>query len=142
VAYAPVNLARLAGVEAGTLITPDVLAHLGTVRDLARPVKILGGGDAPHGITVHAHAFSRTAMDKLSAAGSTAQLINWPDGQPVEEAPPEPPTKPRKARARRARPPADEDESAEAPAVEADAGAASEGADQEDQPQDAEGDPA
>jgi len=38
-------------------------------------------------VTVHAHAFSRSALDKLQAAGSTAQRISWPDGLPLEEAP-------------------------------------------------------
>jgi large subunit ribosomal protein L15 len=88
VAYAAVNLGRLVEAEAGTLITPDVLAHDGLVRrskTKALPVKILGGGDAPKGVTIHAHAFSRAALDKLAAAGSTAQRISWPDGAPVDE---------------------------------------------------------
>jgi large subunit ribosomal protein L15 len=87
VEYAPVNLAKLAAAAKGTLITPDVLVHDGLVRDTKLPVKILGHGDAPAGVTIHAHAFSRSALDKLAAAGSTAQRISWPDGQPVEEAP-------------------------------------------------------
>ncbi|MGH2462609.1 MAG: 50S ribosomal protein L15 [Candidatus Limnocylindria bacterium] len=89
VAYAGVNLGRLVEAEAGTLITPDVLAHDGLVRrskTRGLPVKILGGGDAPKGVTIHAHAFSRAALDKLAAAGSTAQRISWPDGAPVDEA--------------------------------------------------------
>lgn len=88
VAYAAVNLGSLVEAEAGTLITPDVLAHDGLVRrskTKALPVKILGGGDAPTGVTIHAHAFSRAALDKLAAAGSTAQRISWPDGAPVDE---------------------------------------------------------
>jgi large subunit ribosomal protein L15 len=88
VAYAAVNLGRLVEAEAGTLITPDVLAHDGLVRrskTKALPVKILGGGDAPKGVTIHAHAFSRAALDKLAAVGSTAQRISWPDGTPVDE---------------------------------------------------------
>ena len=92
VEYAGVNLARLTDVEAGTLITPDVLRHDGLVRDAKTkpmPVKILGGGDAPKGVTIHAHAFTRSALDKLAAAGSTAQRISWPDGEPVEDVPEE-----------------------------------------------------
>jgi Ribosomal proteins 50S-L15, 50S-L18e, 60S-L27A len=86
VAYAAVNLAALAEAEAGTLITPDVLAHDGLIRrSKPLPVKILGNGDAPKGVTVHAHAFSRSALDKLAAAGSTAQRISWPDGDPIDE---------------------------------------------------------
>ncbi len=83
VEYAPVNLAKLAAAEAGTLITPDVLVHDGLLRDTKLPVKILGNGDAPKGVTVHAHAFSRTAVAKLEAAGSTVQRISWPEGAPV-----------------------------------------------------------
>jgi len=88
VEYAPVNLASLAEVPSGTLITPDVLRHDGLLRTSKtkpRPVKILGNGDAPKGVTIHAHAFTRSALDKLQAAGSTAQRISWPDGLPVDE---------------------------------------------------------
>jgi large subunit ribosomal protein L15 len=85
VAYQPINLATLAEVPAGTLVTPDVLAHDGVLNDTKRPVKILGNGDAPKGITIHAHAFSRTALDKLAAAGSTVQRLSWPDNGPVDE---------------------------------------------------------
>jgi large subunit ribosomal protein L15 len=84
VAYAALNLAKLAEVEKGTLVTPDVLAHDGLIRDTKLPVKILGNGDAPKGITVHAHAFSRTALEKLTAAGSTVQRLTWPDNTPVD----------------------------------------------------------
>jgi large subunit ribosomal protein L15 len=88
VAYAAVNLSALTEAEKGTLITPDVLLHDGLLRrskTKALPVKILGNGDAPKGVTVHAHAFSRAALDKLAAAGSTAQRISWPDGNPIDE---------------------------------------------------------
>ena len=90
VEYEPINLARLGEVEKGTLVTPDVLAHDGLIPDTKRPVKILGVGDAPAGITVHAHAFSRSALDKLGAAGSTTQLLSWPDNAPIDERPPRP----------------------------------------------------
>jgi large subunit ribosomal protein L15 len=86
VEYAVVNLARLTGAQKGILITPDVLEHDGVIRDTSLPVEILGNGDAPAGVTIHAHAFSRSARQKLEAAGSTFQQIGWPDGQPVEAA--------------------------------------------------------
>lgn len=85
VAYAPLNLAKLAGVEKGTLVTPDVLEHDGLIHDTKLPIKILGNGAAPEGITIHAHAFSRAALDKLTAAGSTVQRLSWPDNAPVDE---------------------------------------------------------
>jgi large subunit ribosomal protein L15 len=114
VEYAPLNLGRLADAAAGTLITPDVLRHDELLRDQKTrpmPVKILGGGDAPRGVTIHAHAFTRSALAKLAAAGSTAQLISWPDGAPIEFEPAEAPAQAagRKSRAARARPAADEE---------------------------------
>ena len=90
VEYAPLNLARIADVEKGTLVTPDVLEHDGLISDTKRPVKILGVGDAPKGITIHAHAFSKSALDKLSGAGSTVQLLSWPDNAPIDERPAKP----------------------------------------------------
>jgi len=105
VEYAPLNLGRLADVAAGTLITPDVLRHDQLLRDQKTrpmPVKILGGGDAPKGVTIHAHAFTRSALAKLAEAGSSAQLISWPDGAPIEfETEPKPEPKP-KSRSKRA----------------------------------------
>jgi large subunit ribosomal protein L15 len=88
VEYAGVNLERLKDAEPGILITPDVLRHDGLLRDRKtrqQPVKILGGGEAPKGVTIHAHAFTRSALAKLAAAGSTAQRISWPDGNPIDE---------------------------------------------------------
>lgn len=85
VAYAPLNLAKIADAEKGTLITPDVLEHDGLIRDTKLPVKVLGVGDAPKGVTIHAHAFSQSALDKLTAAGSTVQRLSWPDNTPVDE---------------------------------------------------------
>ena len=85
VAYAPLNLAKLAEVEKGTLVTPDVLAHDGLISDTKLPVKILGNGDAPKGITIHAHAFSRTALDKLTARrlhGPAPDLAGQRAGRP------------------------------------------------------------
>jgi large subunit ribosomal protein L15 len=89
VEYAGLNLARLTDVAPGTLVTPDVLRHDGLLRRSKTrllPVKILGSGDAPKGVTIHAHAFTRSALEKLQAAGSTAQRISWPDGLPIDEA--------------------------------------------------------
>jgi len=120
VEYAPLNLGRLSEAAAGTLITPDVLRHDQLLRDQKTrpmPVKILGGGDAPRGVTIHAHAFTRSALAKLAEAGSTAQLISWPDGAPISfepEAKPEP-----KVRTKRGAKPATDDSDADAPSEEA-----------------------
>ena len=86
--YATVNLAKLSGAEKGTLITPAVLEHDGLVRaqkTRPMPIKILGSGDAPAGVTIHAHAFTRSALEKLAAAGSSVERLSWPDNQPLPD---------------------------------------------------------
>jgi large subunit ribosomal protein L15 len=45
------------------------------VRKLKDGVKILGVGDLPHPLTVRAHRFSKSAAEKLRAAGGTAEVI-------------------------------------------------------------------
>jgi large subunit ribosomal protein L15 len=120
VEYAPLNLGRLSEAAAGTLITPDVLRHDQILRDQKTrpmPVKILGGGDAPRGVTIHAHAFTRSALAKLAEAGSTAQLISWPDGAPISFEP-EPKPEP-KVRTKRAAKPATDEKDEDALAEEA-----------------------
>ena len=72
----PVNLRDLeARFDKGSEVTPDSLRekNLATRREV--PVKILGQGDISKKLTVHAHAFSKTAREKIQAAGGTCQLI-------------------------------------------------------------------
>lgn len=147
VAYAPVNLARLSEIDKGTLVTPDVLAHDGLIRDTKLPVKVLGNGVAPKGVTIHAHAFSRSALDKLAAVGSTAQHLSWPDNAPIDERPVKEQRPKRKGRKTKAAPAdtddtpgaddtADADEAPRAEAEpEADAAASSDTDDSESEPE-------
>jgi large subunit ribosomal protein L15 len=72
----PVNLADLdARFEAGAEVTPEALKaqNMATRRDV--PVKILGRGEISKSLTVHAHGFSKSAREKIEAAGGTCQLI-------------------------------------------------------------------
>jgi large subunit ribosomal protein L15 len=75
VEYQTVNVARLGEVfEDGTTVTPKDLAERGLVRR-NQLVKVLGNGDLSASLTVHAHAFSTSAKDKIEAAGGTAFVI-------------------------------------------------------------------
>lgn len=88
VEYATINLAQLSEAEKGVLITPHTLEHDQLVRaqkTRPMPIKVLGSGDAPKGVTIHAHAFTRTALDKLAAAGSAIQRLSWPDNAPIDD---------------------------------------------------------
>jgi large subunit ribosomal protein L15 len=72
----PINLSDLdERFDAGAEVTPDALrnARLATRRGV--PVKILGRGELSKALTVHAHGFSKTAREKIEAAGGTCQLI-------------------------------------------------------------------
>ncbi len=72
----PVNLDDLeARFDKGAEVTPDALkqAGLATRRDV--PVKVLGGGELTKALTVHAHGFSKTAREKIEAAGGTCQVL-------------------------------------------------------------------
>jgi large subunit ribosomal protein L15 len=74
--YAVVNLGRLAEkFESGAEVTPEILVERRIVRDMKDGVKILGVGDLPHPLTVRAHRFSKSAEEKLRAAGGTAEVI-------------------------------------------------------------------
>jgi large subunit ribosomal protein L15 len=72
----PVNLRDLEQrFDDGAEVTPDSLreAGLATRRDV--PVKVLGQGDLSKALIVHAHGFSKSARDKIEAAGGTCQTI-------------------------------------------------------------------
>ena len=72
--YAVVNLGRLAELE-GNKFTPESLRTLGVVRNLRDGLKVLGEGDLARPITVAAHKFSKSALDKLAAAGGKAEVL-------------------------------------------------------------------
>jgi len=76
VVFQVVNLDRLASLfPQGGSINPDTLADAGAVRR-GHPVKILGTGDlGAVQVQVHAHAFSKSAVEKIGAAGGSATQI-------------------------------------------------------------------
>lgn len=73
--YALVNVAALDRFDAGTEVTPDVLIANGLIKSVKDGVKILGDGEITKAITVRAHKFSKSAEEKLKAAGGTAEVI-------------------------------------------------------------------
>ena len=74
VVYAGVNLGQLAGLS-GDTIGPDELRAAGLVRKKAHLVKILGDGEIERAVTVRAHAFSKSAKEKIAAAGGNAEIL-------------------------------------------------------------------
>jgi large subunit ribosomal protein L15 len=72
--YAIVNLGKLESLEA-TTFDPGALLELGLIRKLNHGLKILGSGELTRKITVKAHVFSKSALEKIQAAGGTAEII-------------------------------------------------------------------
>lgn len=75
VEYAVVNLVTLNQFDEGTEITPELLRDSGLIRHSGQ-VKVLAEGDVDRALTVRAHAFSKAAVEKIGAAGGTAEVIN------------------------------------------------------------------
>ncbi|MGH7198498.1 MAG: 50S ribosomal protein L15 [Candidatus Omnitrophota bacterium] len=81
--YEIVALERLNRFPSGTEITPEHLAKARLVKKKAMPVKILGDGELKHPLTIKAHAFSRSALEKIKKAGGTAQEIKTAPEKPA-----------------------------------------------------------
>ena len=73
--YAIINLDTLSRFEEGTIVTPELLAELGIVKDMKSGVKVLGNGELTVKLTVKAHKFSETATEKIRAAGGATEVI-------------------------------------------------------------------
>ena len=74
VAYRPVNLDDLSTFEPNSVVGPNELVAAGLVHD-DELIKVLAQGELSHAVTVRAHRFSRTAREKIEAAGGSVEEI-------------------------------------------------------------------
>jgi large subunit ribosomal protein L15 len=73
--YTVLNLNRIA--EMGeTELTHERLLALGFLKRRNELIKILGNGEISEAVTIHAHKFSKSAQEKIEAAGGKAVLIS------------------------------------------------------------------
>jgi large subunit ribosomal protein L15 len=92
----PVNLRDLEErFETGAEVTPETLKAKRLIRKVSVDVKVLGVGELSKALSVSAHGFSKTAKEKIEAAGGS---VTWLRGEPV----------PKKQKTRKARPKAEE----------------------------------
>jgi len=75
VAYSVVNLEELNAFPGGETVTPELLRAHGFVRRPNDRIKILGDGELKNKLTVHAHAFSASAKEKITKAGGTFEVV-------------------------------------------------------------------
>ena len=73
--YTVVNVLQLDKFEEGTRVDPQLLSDVGLIRNPRERVKILGDGELNRSLTVVAHKFSRSAQQKITSAGGTAELL-------------------------------------------------------------------
>jgi large subunit ribosomal protein L15 len=73
--FAVVNLSDLERFDDGTVVNPEILKEAGLVKAMLSGVKILGNGELTKNLTVQAHKFSKTAADKIAAAGGKVEVI-------------------------------------------------------------------
>jgi large subunit ribosomal protein L15 len=105
--YAIVNVGRLDEIE-GDEITPQSLYASGVISNLRDGLKILGDGELKRAVKVSAHRISKTAREKIEAAGGSVEVLTALEpvrkkAQPADGAEGESP-KPAKAKAAKAKP--------------------------------------
>ena len=116
----PVNLRDLEErFDSGAEVTPETLKGKRLIRKVSVDVKVLGVGELTKALSVSAHGFSKTAKEKIEAAGGS---VTWLRGEPV----------PKKQKTRKAKPKAEEplDEGDEAVVEDATEPAADEAAEE------------
>ncbi|MFB0917887.1 MAG: 50S ribosomal protein L15 [Clostridiaceae bacterium] len=73
--YNAINLDRLNIFEAGTEVTEELLLERGVISKRLDGVKILGNGSIEKALTVKVSKFSKSASEKIEAAGGKAEVI-------------------------------------------------------------------
>ncbi|GKS60466.1 50S ribosomal protein L15 [Nitrospira sp.] len=73
--YSIVNLETLAQLQTVEPITPAKLVEFGIVKQKTWPIKVLGSGELTRPLVIQAHKFSKSAEEKIKAAGGRAEVI-------------------------------------------------------------------
>jgi large subunit ribosomal protein L15 len=73
--YSVVNLQDLEAMAGNDPITPEMLMQKGLIKDMKTGVKVLGMGELKAKLIVRAHKFSKSAVEKIQAAGGKVEVI-------------------------------------------------------------------
>ena len=73
--YATINVSDLEKFEDGAVVTPELLKEMGILKKQLAGVKVLGNGELTKKLTVKAHKFSSSAIEKIEAIGGKAEVI-------------------------------------------------------------------
>ena len=70
-----INVSDLEKFGEGSVIDINELVNMGLVKRSFDKIKILGNGELTKSLTVKAHMFSKSAIEKIQAAGGKAEVI-------------------------------------------------------------------
>jgi len=70
-----VNLENLSELKADAEVTPDSLVEAGILRNVRKPVVLLGRGEIKVPLKIRLHRITQGARDKIEAAGGTVELL-------------------------------------------------------------------
>ena len=73
--YSVVNIQTLSIFEDGATVSLETMFESGIVKGKNSKVKVLGNGEIEKKLTVQAHKFSKTAVEKIEAVGGTVEVI-------------------------------------------------------------------
>lgn len=73
--YVTINISDLNRFNDGDVITPELLKETGIVKKQLSGIKVLGNGTLDKKLTIKAHRFTQSALDKIEESGSKAEVI-------------------------------------------------------------------
>ena len=73
--YAEVNVETLNRFEDGSMVDPVALVESGILKNVQEGIRILGNGELKKKLTVRANGFTKSAEEKIKAAGGTVEVI-------------------------------------------------------------------
>lgn len=73
--YATINVSDLNKFNDGDVITPELLKDNGMLKNQLDGIKVLGNGTLDKKVTVRAHRFTSSALEKIEKSGSKAEVI-------------------------------------------------------------------
>jgi large subunit ribosomal protein L15 len=77
VTWNEVNLRELEGFEKGSELDPETLDQAGLVSDKRNPIVLLGDGEVDVELKIQVHRASRSAVEKIEAAGGSVEIVEW-----------------------------------------------------------------
>lgn len=73
--YVEINVSELNKFDTDTIVTPELLKEKGVISKIKDGVVVLGRGDLDKKLTVKAARFSKSATEKIEAAGGKAEVM-------------------------------------------------------------------